>query len=58
MDVVERSYGKKRESRNSTAAALFAPLYSFLPGGLWYKKRHAGAARAGGVGAKNTNGAT
>jgi len=29
MDVVERSYGKKRESRNSTAAALFAPLIFF-----------------------------
>jgi hypothetical protein len=29
-----------------------------LPGGLWYKKRHAGGARAGGAGAKNTNGAT
>ena len=58
MALVERSYSKKNGSRNSAAAAARAARQSFQAGGLWYKERHPGRARAGSAGVKNTNGAT
>jgi hypothetical protein len=57
MDLVERSYSKKCGTRNSTAAATRGAAV-FEAGGLWYKERHSGRARAGSAGAKNSNGAT